>query len=229
MPSAMTNNPFSLSYYEAIIARALDAGYSFHTLRGFLAAGAPSERAFVLRHDLDTKPASLWPMLDCEKRLGVRSTNFVRVMANDYNALGYTVLPKLRLAEAEGFEIGLHTNFVEFATIAGLAEMHVLAAETATLKAFFDVQGVACHRDVNYAYNSLPWLETHWAKVRLELGLAYQAYAPEIMERVVYVNEGLNPHLCWRGRTPEEVIETGRSVCLLTHGHWWYKDHPFEH
>ncbi len=167
-------------------------------------------------------------MLDCERKLGVRSTVFVRVMANDYNALGYTVLPKLRVAEAEGFEIGLHTNFVEFATIAGLAERQVLAAETATLKAFFDIQGVACHRDINYAFNSLPWLEQHWEKVSRELGFTYQAYAPEIMKRVVYVNEGLNPHLCWRSRTPEEVIPTGRSVCLLTHGHWWYKDHPFE-
>ena len=65
----MTNNPFSLSYYERIVARAQDAGYSFRTLREFLAAGSPTERCFVLRYDLDTKPATLWPMLDSEKTL----------------------------------------------------------------------------------------------------------------------------------------------------------------
>ncbi len=65
----MTNNPFSLSYYERIVARAQDAGYSFRTLREFLAAGSPTERCFVLRYDLDTKPATLWPMLDSEKKL----------------------------------------------------------------------------------------------------------------------------------------------------------------
>ncbi|MBM3549480.1 MAG: hypothetical protein FJX54_21285 [Alphaproteobacteria bacterium] len=224
----MSNNPFSHAYYRQVIARAKSAGYTFHTLKQFLEIGAPAERAFVLRHDLDTKPGTLWPLLECEREMAVRSTIFVRVMANDYNALGYTVLPRLREAEAGGFEIGLHTSFVEYATIVGLENMRVLAAETAALKAFFTVHGVACHRDINYAYNSLPWLEQNWSEVRRDLGLSYQAYAPEFLERAVYVNEGFSPHLGWRNLKPEDVIDTGRSICLLTHSHWWYRDHPFE-
>jgi hypothetical protein len=223
-----TSNPFSLAYYRSIIELAQRAGYRFQTIREFLVEGAPAEGVFILRHDLDTKPATTWPMLDCERELGVRSTVFVRVMANDYNALGYTVLPKLLAAESEGFEIGLHSNFVEYATIAGLDPLKVLAGEAAALKAFLRIDGVACHRDVNYAFNSLPWLQANWREVSVQLGLAYEAYADSIMQRILYVNEGLNPHLCWRRQTPEEAIGTGRSICLLTHGHWWYRDHPFE-
>jgi peptidoglycan/xylan/chitin deacetylase (PgdA/CDA1 family) len=222
------NNPFSLAYYVEIISAAKAAGYRFSTLRDFVADGCPEEGVFILRHDLDARPQTLRQMLDAERASGVRSTIFVRVMANDYNALAYTVLPGLRAAEADGFEIGLHTNFVEYATIAGLDAMHVLATEVTMLRAFLDVVGVSCHRDLNYVHNSLPWLEEHWPDVKAALALQYQAYDRQILDRAVYVNEGVNPHLCWRDKRPEDIVPSGQSICLLTHNHWWYKSHPFE-
>jgi hypothetical protein len=177
---------------------------------------------------LDARPQTLFPMLEVEKALGARSSIYVRVTANEYNAFSYNFLPKLQAVEKAGFEIGLHSNFVEFAMIAGLDPGEVLQSEVLALSQFFDVTGMSCHRDINYAYNSLPWLIENWPALQQSTGLAYQAYDDRFMKGAAYINEGLNPHLCWRSAAPEDVFPTGQSVYLLTHNHWWYSVHPFE-
>lgn len=227
----MTTPPaygFSYESMGNIIKTARSRGYRFYTLVEFIEAGCPSEGAFILKHDLDAKPSSLWPLLRLEQRLGIRSTIFVRVTANDYNALSYLVLPHLREAEDDGFEIGLHTNFLEFAEINALDPMEVLSMEHDALYSFLDVVGVSTHRDFNYMHNALPWLEDNWDKIKTELGLTYHAYESQLMDNTIYVNEGYSPHLCWRNKTPIEAIATGKSVYMLTHPHWWWSEHPFE-
>lgn len=219
---------FSYESMRSIIEFARSEGYTFHTLVEFIEAGCPSEGAFILKHDLDVKPASLWPLLRLEQRLGIRSTIFVRVTANDYNALSYLVLPHLREAEQDGFEIGLHTNFLEYAKINELDPMEVLSMEHDALFAFLDVVGVSTHRDFNYMHNALPWLQENWDRVREALGLEYHAYESRLMDNTIYVNEGYSPHLGWRNDSPEDAITTGQSVYMLTHPHWWWSEHPFE-
>jgi hypothetical protein len=151
------------------------------------------------------------------------------VTANEYNPFSYHVFPTLYWAKNLGFEIGLHSNFLEFATITGVDPYAALKAEISLLRSFFPAaDSISCHRDINYQFNSLPWLEAHWQTVKSELRLAYQAYEPRVLDNVLYVNEGLNPHLCWRKQTPEDAIKTGKSICLLTHSHWWYEKHPYE-
>ena len=224
----IANNNFSYDYYKSFLKEARDAGYTFYTVGEFLAAGCPKEKAFVIRHDLDLKPASLPAQLRAEMDAGVRSTIYVRVTANDYNAFNYLTLPVLLQAQREGFEMGLHTNFMEVATINDLDPFEVLKFETRAFGAFFENKSFACHRDLNYIYNALPWVFENWEKIQNELGYEYQAYDKRIIDSVLYVNEGYHPHLCWRKLTPSEAITTGKSICLLTHPHLWWEKHPFE-
>lgn len=223
-----SNNAFNLAYYAQIIRDAQTAGYKFVTLREFVELGCPSEKHFVLRHDLDKLPRSLGPVIDVELEAGVRSTIFVRVAGAEYNPMGYACYEQLLRAEKAKFEIGLHTNFIEFAKITGVDPIFVLNSEIELLKSQFDVVGIATHRDVNYMYNALPALDADWDDVKREFGVKYHAYEQRILTNVIYVNEGLNPHLCWRSVTPGEAIATGRSIYMLTHSHWWFKTHPFE-
>ena len=125
-------------------------------------------------------------------------------------------------------EIGLHSNFLEYAKINNLEPLDVFRNEMSILRTFFNVTGVAPHRDINYMYNSLPYLEENWSSISKELKISYHAYEQKILSSTTYVNEGLNPHLCWRTLTPHDAIKTGRSIYMLTHPHWWYKQHPFE-
>ena len=131
-------------------------------------------------------------------------------------------------AESNGHERGLHTNYVEFSKILNLNKNKILNNEINILKKFFDVKGIAPHRDLNYCYNSLPDIELNWDSIKSDNQIEYHAYDSKILNNTVYINEGFNPHLCWRLHKPEEIIPTGDSIYLLTHNHWWYDDYPFE-
>jgi len=149
------------------------------------------------------------------------------VTANEYNPLSYHVLPHLLHAQRDGFEVGLHTSCVEFAAINDLNPLDVIQRETNVLRQFFNVTGVAPHRDWNYTHNSLPWLRDNWATISGTCGLTYEAYAPVLEASTVYVNDTFAPHLCWK-TTPYDALATGNSVYFSTHAAWWYVDHPFE-
>lgn len=228
-PLLVLENKFTLAYYVSILKSALNTGYKFQTLSQFWDNDCPSTGVFVLRHDLDANSPTLKGILDAEIHTGVRSSIFVRVTANTYNPFDYRTFPILDRAKNLGFELGLHTNFVEFATFHDIEPVEILKAELTSLRAFFgDITSIACHRDLNYAYNSLPWLQRNWEEVSKNLSLRYEAYDAKIMDNLLFVNETAEQKLGWRSTTPEQAIETGRSICMSTHPHWWFKTNPFE-
>lgn len=228
---AMNNiSAFSMESYERIITHAFNKSYQFVTLREFIALGCPDKMHFVVRHDVDRLPMALSPIIDVESRLGIRSTTYIRVAGADYNPFSYPALKVFKHAESTGTEIGLHTSCFEYAQINKLDPLQVLRGELSVMRAFFSIDGIAPHRDINYVHNTLPFLQQNWQKISSELNVHYHAYEDQIMANVTYVNEGFNPYLCWRTLTPFDAIDdhNGRSIYMLTHPHWWYKDHPFE-
>ena len=58
--------------------------------------------------------------------------------------------------------------------------------------------------------------------------LKYHAYEKKFFEKTEYVNEGFNPHICWRNKTPEDCIRSGKTIYMLLHPHWWFRENPFE-
>jgi len=216
-----------MDYYQSIIELALGNGYVFCTVDEFIKGGCPDKGHFILRHDVDLKPLTLQQMIDIEIKCGVVSSIYARVAGSNYNVMDYPVFSMLKNAEEKGCEIGLHSNFLEYAMINNVEPLRVLNAEFNLLNCFFDIKGIACHRDINYVYNSLPYVEKNWKQIS-DMGLQYETYDSRILKSTTYVNEGLNPHLCWRNDSPENVIQTRGSIYLLTHNHWWYTNHPFE-
>jgi hypothetical protein len=218
---------FTYAYYESFLLEAIERGYHIMALRDFVTNGSFSSKVLILRHDVDKNPHSLAPLIRIEERLKIRSSLYVRVCGAEYSFLGYSFMRDLASLERVGFEIGLHTNFLEFAHFLSLDPMQVLKMEVDSLRTFFDVVSFSCHRDLNYVVNSLPWVEENWNQIRKETDIAFQAYDKEIFGHLNYINEGLNPHLKWRSDSPETVIRRDESFYLLTHNHWWFEEIPF--
>lgn len=225
-----SQNYFSADYYSSVIAAAKKVGYIFLTMAEYysLDKSARTEKIALLRHDVDSKPNRSKIFMQIERDLGVRSTFFVLLHDINYNALSVRNLRLFSVAEAEGFEIGLHTNFVETSALLGHDPDKLFEAEVNILRSYFNVRGVACHRNIDSMYNSLPYLEAHWSALREKHALTYQAYEPQFVDDLTYISDGPTPHLGWRGKTPEDVISSGASICLSTHPHWWHRDHAFE-
>lgn len=223
-------NTFSVDYYTKILSLARDAGYIFPIMSEYYnrRMDFQDKKVALLRHDVDSKPHRAKIFLESEEEAGVTSTTFLLVHDVNYNSLSVTNLRLFSDAESKGFEIGLHTNFVETSLLLGEEPDRVLESELNILRSYFNVRGVACHRNIDFMYNSLPYLVERWPAFKEKYVLGYQAYDPAFVTDMVFVNEGVNPHLGWRGQTPEDVISSGKSFCLSTHPHWWHRVHPFE-
>ena len=218
---------FTYKAYSEILKSALDSGYEVLSIRDFLQKSSSPSKVLLLRHDIDKNPHSMYPLAEVELKLGVKSSIFVRVMGADYNPVSYSVTNDLIDLEKNDFEIGLHSNFLEFASNTNLDPISVLTTETQLLSSIYKIKGISCHRDINYIVNSLPYLQNNWQLIKNATGLEYDAYYNSIFGQLSYVNEGLNPHLTWRNNSPIDLIKEGKSLYLLTHNHWWYDKIPF--
>lgn len=219
-----------MDYYKSILQTAKSSGYKFLTMSDYLNGihEYQYEKVILLRHDVDSKPHRAKIFFDAEQEIGALSTNFLLTHDINYNALAINNLKLFKDAESKGFEIGLHTNFVETSMLLGESPDRILETELKVLRSYFDIRGVACHRNIDYMYNSLPYLEENWSILRDRHSLRYQGYEPIFVTDIAFVNEGFNPHLGWRGPKPEDIISSGKSFCLSTHPHWWHRDHAFE-
>lgn len=218
---------FTYKAYSEMLKTALDSGYAVLCIRDLLKKSSIPPKVLILRHDIDRNPYSMYPLAETELELGIKSSIFVRVMGADYNPFSYSVTTDLLELEKNDFEIGLHSNFLEFATYTNQNPISILAAEVAALSSIYKIKGIACHRDINYVINSLPYLQKNWGIIKQTTGLEYDAYDNAIFDKFIYVNEGFNPHLSWRNNSPLDIIKQGESFYLLTHNHWWYENIPF--
>jgi len=218
---------FTYKAYSEMLKTALDSGYTVLCIRDLLKKSAIPPKVLVLRHDIDRNPHSMYPLAETELKLGIKSSIFVRVMGADYNPFSYRITTDLLELENNDFEIGLHSNFLEFATNTNQNPISILTAEVKALSSIYKIKGMSCHRDINYVINSLPYLQKNWGIIKQSTGLEYDAYDNTIFNKFIYVNEGLNPHLSWRNNSPLDIIKQGKSFYLLTHNHWWYEKIPF--
>ena len=218
---------FTYKAYSEMLKTAIDSGYEILCIRDLLKKSTIPSKVLLLRHDIDKNPHSMYPLAETELKLGVKSSIFVRVMGAEYNPFSYSVTTDLLELENNDFEIGLHSNFLEFATNTNQNPISILAAETKVLSSIYKIKGIACHRDVNYIINSLPYLQNNWESIKQATSLEYDAYDNSLFDKFIYVNEGLNPHLSWRNESPLDIIKQGKSLYLLTHNHWWYEKIPF--
>jgi hypothetical protein len=221
-------NKFNFDYLESIFILAQKNDYKFTPLEELSGDDSANKKKFSLRLDIEFQPHSLENFLVLTKKYNIPMTIYVRV-SGPYNIFWYNTYKFLKRAKNEGHEIGLHTTPFEWSKLNNENPNDILDVEIKLLKKFFDIKSVSTHRDLNYAYNSLPWLEENWNHIKKKYDLKYHAYEKKFFENIEYVNEGFNPHICWRNKTPEECIKSGKTIYMLLHPHWWFRDNPFEH
>ena len=223
------NNLFSIKYLRKILTKAISKNYLFLTMSEYLLyKNTSNQKLFMLRLDLDFKPERLIPIINLMKDLDLPLTIFIRV-SGPYNFLWYPNYEAIEFASKNKAEIGLHSNPIEWSKIIGYkTSEEVFSAELNILRSKFNVDGFAPHRDMNYSFNSLPWLEENWKKFKKKYSLKYHAYEKVFFKEFVYINEGFNPHLTWRRDNPFDKIEQNENIYMLLHPHWWHLNHPFE-
>jgi hypothetical protein len=70
--------------YEVLLRAAISAGYTLLSVRDFVARpNVKPERIMVLRHDIDTDPATARRMFEIERELGARASYYFRLTTLD--------------------------------------------------------------------------------------------------------------------------------------------------
>jgi len=135
------NRDFTFETYGALLDAGLESGYSFLTVREYLATDDEDlpEQFVILRHDVDRKPENALAMARLEAMKDVPSTYYVRTIDKTFQ-------PKLiKELEALGHEVGYHYEDMDRADGDVDAAHESFRAELARMRALVSVDTVCMH------------------------------------------------------------------------------------
>jgi hypothetical protein len=223
-------------HLREIVEEALFVGYRFETCAAVARNRNTDGLLAVLRHDVDITPELAPPIAALEADLGISTTFFFRVHANEYNAFSHENLAIMRDIAGMGHEVGLHVEPIDLRASCGVDPALGIRTMATALGDLIGVPvtGVACHGDIT-PDNNLDYFQDTSAA---DLGLVYEAYDDDGLDlfgKSWYITDG---HF-WKWRAFENGTLTDNQECLckhvgalhtplysLVHPHVWYSRHP---
>lgn len=200
---------FSLAHYEEILDRIRAVGRHRIITVSDAADAVPADDFILLRHDLDLAVEPALEMARVEEQRGVRACYYVRLHAENYNALDARTLEQLLEIESRGHELGLHYEPGWFQAQSQDVAAGI-RADIATLEALLG------HR--------LPSISQHEPSMGPVLGDLPEGY-PCAYQRHLMV--GINYHgdsgFKWREGCLCEKIETVPRMHILIHPENWVR------
>lgn len=232
MQNSCTNK---FQHYQEILEMALATGYTFKSCSDYLDHTDQSgEPLFVMRHDIDFYPERSINFAEIEYKLGIKSTYFFRVHANEYNCLSYEMISLIRDIQAMGHEIGLHLEPIDIHKATGFRSQDSVRMSKQIIEAIIGhpILGAACHNDMT-PDNNLDFFVRYRPQ---DFGMQYEAYGDDLglFKNSYYITDSHPWH--WRLFTNGQMTENHSCVCklitsrctpiyCLTHPHIWYHKH----
>lgn len=205
----MPDTDFQLSGYARILEAGLASGYCFVPFERI--GREESELSCLLRHDVDSELLGCGPMLELERKLGVRATYFVMTRSTAYNLFSVEGRAMVERILADGHTLGLHFmgELCEHDAPAVLAEK--ARKEADWLRGEF---GTAVHA-VSFHQPSQAVLDG-----QLEIPGLANTYNRAQMGPYFYVSD---TNMQWRHEHPAEIFarKLYPRLQLLVHPIWW--------
>lgn len=196
---------FTIDGYRSLVQGLLDRGFavsSFHDAK-------PISRHLILRHDIDQSIRIANALAEVETEQGWRSTWFVLVRTEMYNAFSRSNAASLRSMIAAGHEIGLHLDATHYDT-----QENIQQGAAVELRMLEDIVGVpvrivSFHRPAQGLIGS-----TQTIAGRLH------TYMPQFTRDMGYSSDSRGE---WSHGHPWDhaAVREGRALQLLTHAIWW--------
>lgn len=183
---------FSFESVRDHAAAAIDCGYEVMTCSEFVRRkSALPRRGLVNRVDIDCDYVKAARLAEIFGGAGIKATFFVRLHADEYNALSLDGLRILCAMRDAGHEIGLHTETMDAAAASGCDPEAILRNDIATLERAIDVTiaGTACHNGETGINNLDFWRDRR----PRDFGLLYEAYDREpefnLFHEALYISD----------------------------------------
>lgn len=180
---------------------------------GYPQALAAEQPSILWRHDVDISPHRALALARIEAEEGVRSTWFVLLHSEYYNALEAEVAAILRQLPALGHDLGLHFD-PSFYPQAKQELESLLRFERNVLETTFGlpIRSFAWHNG-----DFAPWVR---AVEEDEIGGMINVYGGSLRRKMSYCSDSNG---IWRFRRLRDVLDAGedRFLHVLTHAEWW--------
>ncbi|WP_311777493.1 hypothetical protein [Trueperella abortisuis] len=225
----------SLQHWKEILEFAIERKWTILRCEEVLSRSEPLDgQTMVLRHDIDLNPLKALAMARVEHSLGITSTYFIRLHANEYNGLSHENLSILHELVRMGHEIGLHAEPVDVRLSSGLDSTKSILFGLDILTAIAGRPvGIASHGDIT-PDNNLDYFDKVDVRTLGALYEAYDDYALKLFSNSRYVSDG---HI-WEWRLfrqgepvrdarclHEHLFDVDGPIYALTHPHFWYSSH----
>jgi hypothetical protein len=226
--------PSRLDRYRELLELALGADYKVVSIEHFWSlitqdSVDPAARYLILRHDIDTDPATAGEMLAIERSVGATGSYFFRLSTFD-----------LELAEQmseAGACVGYH--YEELATLAKERRVHRVSdaeqlvpeaqdrfrqnLERLRRQSGLPMSVAASHGDfVNRALGLPNWTILKDLEIRRQANVELEAYDAAFMDRVTSRHSDTHHPRYWIPGSPAPAIVAGRPVVyVLVHPRHW--------
>ena len=215
--------------YELLLRSAVRAGYVLMSVRQFLERG-PGQQGplMVLRHDIDTDPATARCMFDIERALGVHASYYFRLSTLD--------LPLMREIEQHGSEASYHfeeiADFVKQHKIGTPQELRARMGEVEDQffinftaierRTGIKMRTVASHGDfINRRLGIINHELLQGHALRQRCGIICEAYDPALLDCFdVYISDRAYPEL-YAPYSPLAALGKAQRIYFTSHPvHW---------
>jgi len=211
------NCAFTHAHYKSCLEFALEDGYTFRRMKD-ASSDDQSGKTILMRHDEDMSLPAMCALAQIEGELGIQSTLFIRLHANNYNLLAIESYTSLTELLEMGHEIGFH---YELHCHPGLSsrEEEIFQKSKSLLESILDtsITGMSYHEPTRFLDKD--------EKRALPSGIEYEAYDNRFMENYKYISDS-SAH--WREGCMCQHIGKEENLYILTHGFWWYNKSPVE-
>ncbi len=227
--------PSKLEVYETFLAEFISHGYQICSVaflwnriqRGTLGA---ESKYLVLRHDIDTDPATARAMWEIEQRFGIQSSYYFRLSTLD--------VALMQRIEAAGGEASYH--FEEAATVAKqrrfktrehalrhlpyMRQLFRLNLNRLRRQTGLAMKIVAAHGDfVNRKLRLYNWEILNSPSFRRDVGVELEVYDDAFMRHVTSRHSEVVPPRLWEPSDPRAAARRGaRVIQILVHPRQWY-------
>lgn len=212
----MVEELFSYSFYTKLLESLLNNDYKYSM---YHQDQTHAEKSFILRHDIDKSVSKSLDLAQIEADLGVKSTFFVRLHSNFYNPFSYKDYKNIIEIKKLGHEIGLHTEFFDFAEIFQIDLDVSFEKELSIFESIlgFKPRVVSPHR----THGSTSVLEVKEGLQQLcDKHNIINSYEDRFFKEMKYISDSSG---VWHEGNPINHIGKHDKLHILTHAIWWFR------
>ena len=197
---------FTLKHYENSLCSFLKNDFNSILMSDFF-LGRTTKKDLIMRHDIDHDIELIDRMIEIEASIGIKSSNFIRLRAKNYNVFSNKSSTIIQKILSLGHEVGFHYDAYDMSNDRIEKILSLLRDEFGA-----DTFKVVSPHEPARSGN----------KTSIDLsryGVLGDAYDDKLMNSFKYISDS---SCRWREGCMHNFAGHKKSMYILTHPIWWY-------